>query len=422
MSSLCIFVMMVLSTAFTGPATNASAPAGTTASSGERAVRTARAAQLFESGRYVEAALEFEDLHAAYPDDPAILFNASASRDAAGHYGHAVAYVRGYLARTDIGPDDRKQGEEQLDHTLGKVTAVTVTVRLPLEGPRAVTLVARHVTRSPSDLRPDLRFPMTASPQVRTLELDPDAWVVRVEGPGYRPTERQVTVGSTPMAVTLEPALIPMVRVVPRADGAVPPAVVWGATRGLLIGGGVVAATGLGVLVGGVAMVQGVKVCTDPLVFSCRKKFSEAFVVRNVGASLFGAGAGVIAGGLVWRLEQPRRRTIAWGSLAAIGGVGLLVGEILVVRGMAPFSRDNTDPMGSLAGWPDHWSEHRRSALPALAATLRGLGVGFVASAVTGLIVQRTYRVRPGRGSARTVRVDPSVGPGQTGVMLSGRF
>ena len=61
MSSLCVSMMMLLLVAPAGPtATNAGASAETTgpAAANGKAERTARAAKFFESGRYVEAALE----------------------------------------------------------------------------------------------------------------------------------------------------------------------------------------------------------------------------------------------------------------------------------------------------------------------------------------------------------------------------
>ncbi|MCY0991083.1 hypothetical protein OV203_28320 [Nannocystis sp. ILAH1] len=424
MSSLCVSMMMLLLVAPAGPtATNAGAPAETTrpAASSDRAERTARAAEFFEGGRYVEAALEFEALRRDYPDEPSILFNAAASRDAAGHFAHAVAYVREYLGRTDIGPDDRKQGEEQLAEAARKVTPVTVTVTLPLEGPQTVTVVARHVSSSPADLRPELSFPLPNPRQSLKLELDPGAWSVRVEGSSYQSAEQQVAVGSAPLAISLRPVLAPVVRPEPPQARMVPPEVVKGTARGLYIGGGAMAAVGLGLIGGGVGMIHGqrVKACDDPTLADCRRRFASAFVVRNVGSTLLGAGAGLAASALVWRANDARQRMIAWSALAAVGGVGLILGEVMVVRGSIPFSRDNTNPEGTLAGWSEHWREHRHSALPALGATLRGLGVGLLAGAVTGLIVQRKHL---GPGGARAIRVDPSAGPGHTGIVLSGRF
>jgi len=424
MSSLCVSMMLLLLVAPAGPTvTSAGAPAETArpAAPGDKAERTARAAKFFEGGRYVEAALEFEALRRDYPDDASILFNAAASRDAAGHFAHAVAYVRDYLARTDIGPADRKQGEEQLDESARKVTPVTVTVTLPLEGPQAVTVFARHIATSPADLRPELAFPLTTPRQPLKLALDPGGWIVRVAGSGYQPAELQVTVGSTPLAISLRPELVPVVEPQPPQTRVVPPEVVRKTTRGLLISGGAVAAAGLGFLGGGVGMIHGprVKACDDPTLADCRRRFANAFVVRNVGTTLLGAGAGLAASGLVWRANDPRQRMIAWSALAAVGGVGLILGEVLLVRGTIPFSRDNSSSQGTLAGWSDHWGEHRHSALPALAATLRGLGVGLLAGSLTGLIVQRTHL---GPGGARAIRVEPSAGPGQTGIVLSGKF
>ncbi|MDC0718112.1 hypothetical protein [Nannocystis bainbridge] len=390
-----------------------------------KAERTARAAKFFEGGRYVEAALEFEALRRDFPDDPSILFNAAASRDSAGHFAHAVAYVREYLTRKDIGPDDRKQGEEQLEESARKVTPVAVTITLPLEGPQTVTVLARHVADSPADLRPDLSFALKSPRQPLKLELDPGTWIVRVEGAAYEPVEQQVTVGSAPLAISLRPQLTPLTppvdREPPPQTGVVPLEVVKTTTRGLFISGGAAAIAGLGFIGGGVGMIHGqrVKSCEDPTLADCRRRFASGFVFRNLGSTFLGAGAGLAVSALVWRADDPRKRMIAWSALAAVGGVGLILGEVLLVRGTIPFSRDNASPQGTLDGWPEHWSEHRHSGLPALAATVRGLGVGLLAGAITGLVVQRKHL---GPGGARAIRVAPSAGPGQTGLVLSGKF
>lgn len=416
--SLCASMLMLLLAAPTGLlAAHAGPPGETTAAApGDRAERTARAARFFEGGRYVEAALEFEGLQRDFPAEPSFLFNAAASRDAAGHHAHAVAYVRQYLARPDLKPDDRKQGEEQLAESLRKVTAVNVSVALPPQGSRAVTVVAHHVARGPSDLRPDLEFPVrTASV---TLELDPGAWIVRLVGPGYQPLEQQLTVSATPTAITLRPELVPVVGTNPPPARTVPPDAIRTTTRALYIAGGATAAVGLGLVGGGVGMIRGVQNC-DGVLLDCRRRFARAFVVRNTGATLFGAGAGLAASALVWRSNDPRQRMIAWTSLAAVGGVGFILGEVLLVRGFIPFNRDNTDPAGALAQWNDHWTEHRHTVAPAFAATLRGLSVGLLAGAVTGLLVQRKHL---GPGGAHKLRVEPSAGPGYTGLLLSGSF
>lgn len=424
MSIVCLSIMLSLLVAPAETATTPAAPAaagtGAGASTGDRAERTARAARFFEGGRYVEAALEFEALRRDYPGDPSIVFNAAASRDAAGHFAHAVAYLREYLARADIGPDDRKQGEEQLAESVRKVTPVSLTVALPLEGPQSVTVIARPVAASPADLRPELSFPVSSPRQPLKLELDPGKWVVRVEGAGYRPVEQSLEVTAAPQSLSLRPELVPTARPdVQPPPPSVPPEVIRRTTRGLYIGGGAAAAVGLGLLGGGVGVVHGGRVqgCSDPTLVRCRQRFARGLALRNVGASFLGGGASLAASALVWRADDPRKRMIAWSALAAVGGVGLVLGEVLVIRGAIPFSRDNTAPQGTLAGWSDHWQEHRHSALPALAATLRGLGVGLLAGAVTGLVIQHKHL-----GKARTLRVEPSAGPGQTGLVLSGRF
>src|SRR5690606_878350 len=89
---------------------------------------------------------------------------------------------------------DRKEAEEQLAEALAKVAPIRVTVHAPAGGPAEVTVVAQHVARTSSDLRPELLFPVTLSAQLATveLELDPGAWTLRVEGPGYERQEQRV--------------------------------------------------------------------------------------------------------------------------------------------------------------------------------------------------------------------------------------
>lgn len=410
--SLCALTMLLLAApAAPTPTHPPDQPASPAAA--DKAERTARAARFFESGRFVEAALEFEGLQRDFPAEPSLLFNAAVSRDSAGHHAHAVAYLRRYLARTDLKPDDRKQGEEQLAESIRKVSALQVSVVLPPQGSRAITIVARHVARGPADLRPELSFPLL-TPSLQ-LDLDAGAWIVRAEGPGYVPTEQQIAVGAAPASLTLSPQLTPVIDQPPQAR-VVPPDVVRKTSRALYITGGAGAIVGLGLVGGGVGAIGRLENCTGPTLADCRRRFANAFVLRNFGATVLGAGAGLAAGALVWRSPDPRRRMIAWSTLAAVGGVGFIVGEVLFARGFAAFNADNTDRTATLADWRDHWLEHRRTAGPAFAATLRGLGVGLLAGAVTGLVVQHRHL------GPRNLRVEPSGGPGHTGLLLSGSF
>lgn len=61
---------------------------------GTKEERAAKAAANYAQNRSVEAALGFEGLWKDYPGEADYLFNAAASRYAAGHHAHAVAYTR----------------------------------------------------------------------------------------------------------------------------------------------------------------------------------------------------------------------------------------------------------------------------------------------------------------------------------------
>lgn len=419
MSPLLPLVTLLLAMPPTTTTAHAGTPAETTSLPtrvvGDRTERAAAARTFFAQGRFVEAALEFEGLVRDFPDDPSLLLNAAISREAAGHHAHAIAGLRRLLARGDLAPDARLLGSQQLAESRRKVTKLDLAVLRPPAGPPVLNIVAHHVARGAADLRPDLSFPVVQP--TMTLELDPGAWILRAEGPDYQSVEQHVVVESVPMTLTLRPQLRQASPATP-APRVVPPEVTRKAARATGITGGVIAAAGVGLLAGGLGMTGAVKTC-DQDVDLCRRRFALGLAVRSVGISLLDAGVGLGMSALVWNSSDPRRRMIAWSALAAVGGVGFIVGEVLLVRSAIPFNRGNTDPSGTLADWRDHWDQHHRATPAGFAASLRGLGVGLLAGAVTGLVVQRRFL---GPRGARALRVDPSAGPGQTGLVLSGQF
>jgi tetratricopeptide (TPR) repeat protein len=161
--------------------------AQTAPAAGSREERAATAAAYYEQNRTVEAALGFEGLWRDYPDQPDYLFNAAASRFAAGHFAHAIARTDEYLALATTRGAERQAAEAQRRAAVVQTGAAAVTVKLGGSSD-ALEIVAQFVTRDSSDLRPELVF--TAAPQsAKTLQLDPGVWMVRARAAGHAPAE-----------------------------------------------------------------------------------------------------------------------------------------------------------------------------------------------------------------------------------------
>lgn len=408
-----------------GPALYAPAQAPVVVA-GDKDERATQAADYYARGRYVEAALEFEGMWRDFPNEPRFLFNAAASRYAAGHYAHTVAYLGEYLGRAEIAGDDRKEAQAQLDEARNKVTGVQVAVRVPAGASGEVEVVVQHVARGASDLRPELVFPARrggGDVATAVVQLEPGSWVVRAQATGLGGASRQVEV----TRAAGQQVEVELTATAPADDAARAPAgdadARPGLGRGLKIGfaavGGAAAAAGIGVLAAG-AVQRGRAADCDSAArgeLACKQDLMLALRTRDAGAAVLGAGVGLLAGGLTWISADPRKRRAAWLAEASIGGLALIGGAAWLTVSSNKFNAANTD---AIVDWPSHYAAVGGSRGHAAAATIFGLGAGLVGSAVTGLIVQRSRGAR--RAVARALRVDGMASPGRAGLVLSGRF
>lgn len=381
---------------------------------GSKEERAATAAGHYANNRPLEAALGFEGLWRDYPGEFRFLFNAAASRHAAGHHAHAVAYTEEYLERGKPRGEAKFEADAQLREARAGVVPVKVAVSVAPGGPGAVTLVAQHIARDSGDVRPELLFPapLAGMQSDRTVELDPGAWMIRAQGDGYIAAEQRVEVkrdGLGPVTLRLElaPADGPATA---GLHGAVSPALEKRMELGFAISGGVVAAVGIGVIAYG--GYKGGKVNGDvcDVLTTCIGDLAHAVNARGNGGMLLGGGVGLLAGGLTWVVKDPVKRRKVWIAEAAIGGVGLVGGFIALF--LVP---DSFNAESKTLGWSDFYNKHHNSTGQALSNVSFGLGVGLLTSSISGLVVQRTQR-------GKNLRVSALVGPGQSGLALSGRF
>lgn len=396
----------------------AEAPASPAGTREERAVD---AAGYYAQGDYVPAALAFEALMRDYPQDKKFVFNASASRYGAGHYAHAVALIRAYLELPGLTDEDRQDAETQLREAASHVAPVLVSVALASGGSGQIALVIRYVPGESGEARPDLSFP--ARPDGSTkIELDPGDWLIRAEGDGYAPSEVRLEVSKGDRhTLTLQVALAP--KAVAKLHGVepgdvgspakdVPSKTSRRATLGLAISGGVVAVAGIGMMGAGGAGVREAETCDAASATQCLLDMAGGLRTRGIGSMVFGAGAGLLTGGMTWLIREPRKRQVAWIVEAAVGGVSLIAGMVLVPLATRGFNNDSN--VNTIGDWGSFYAEHKASAGNAVGAALVGFGAGALISASTGLALQRRHSSR--------VQVGGMAGRGQFGLTLSGRF
>ena len=404
-------------------ATQPAAPASVSAGKDERADQ---AATYYSRGRYVEAALEFEGLWRDFPGEPRFLFNAAASRYSAGHYAHTVAYLGEYLGRGEIGGDDRKEAQAQLDEARNKVASVQVVVSVPAGASGEVRVIAQHVARGASDLRPELVVPTRphAGGTIAVVQLEPGSrWVVRAEAPGLTSEAQQVEVKQTAgqqvaLQLTAVDAPAGPGEPAPIRDEGMRPATARALKLGFAAGGGMAAAAGVVVLAVGASKRGRLADCDSAVrgELACKQDLAAALRTRDAGAAVLGAGVGLLAGGLTWISGDARKRQVAWLVEASVGGLALIGGAAGLTVSSNKFNAANT---AAITDWDTHYAAAGGSRGHAAAAGVFGLGAGLVGSAVTGLLVQRK---RGGSAMARALRVDGMLGAGRGGLVLSGRF
>ncbi|PCC69906.1 hypothetical protein SAMN02745121_08158 [Nannocystis exedens] len=416
---VCVLLAALLLQAPTAPAASASpatpaaaagasaSPAASASKPGSADERRGRARAAFEHGRFAEAALEFEALwregHGASD-----LFNAAASRFALRHHTHVVAHLEALLALPGLTAAQREEATALLRTARAETRQVPLELRAqrPLDAPLSVTL--GFVSSFASDVRPDLTI--AVRPGERTvLSLDPGVWQVRVDDPRFEPVQREVRVEAS----TTAPAVLELRQ---RQDARV--------LRRFALGWGVAGAAGVVVGASLLGVGQGrwssrldapVEECQSgaPLfaVEACRRELGAAGTLRSWGAAVLGVGAGALIGGLVARVEEPRKRRVGWIVAASVGGLASIGGAVALGLGARAFDRHDG---------PDPWTADERRAVDGagaahtVGATFLGLGLGALASSVTGLVLDRTGRF--------LVSAGPQVRVGGGGLVLEGRF
>ena len=385
---------------------------------GTKEERVATAAGHYENNRPLDAALGFEGLWRDYPGEVRFLFNAAASRRAAGHNAHALAYTREYLQRAAPQGDDRVEADEQLRAALGEIVAVPVTLRVAPGGTGPVTIVAQQLARDSGDVRPELLFPvpLRGDQGSLVLELDPGVWVLRAQGAGYVTVEERLDVrrGAPPTPTSLLLARAPVGGPGPGpVDATVPHDVAQRAKLGYAISGGLAAGVGVAVTAVGGGKISRAATCEDLNV--CVEDLARGRQTRDLGVMVLGGGLGLLAGGLTWAAKDPQKRRKAWIAEATIGGVGLVGGLVGLFFASRDFNAsNNTSVLKTPTDWSEHHNQFRGSPGHAMAAVFFGAGAGLLVSAVPSLLIQRKYLKR--------VRLDAQLHPRLLGATLTGTF
>lgn len=384
------------------------APAPVPAAAETKEARAARAADHYGHSRFAEAATEFEALYRDYPDEPRFLFNAGTTRYAAHQYAHAVVHFKAYIARGDVSPADLRDAQAQLDEVRNKVATATLSIRVPPGAGNEVEFVVRRVTNR-RDARPELRFTAAPTGDLATLvlQLEPGVWSVQLHGAGYETIDQSFDLRGL-AAQRFNLSLTAVRRGEPEAPPTHKP-------REFAIGqaalGGIMTAAGVTVLAAGVTQRNNLSSCER--VDECKEDLTRALNIRDVGAGVFGGGAGLLASSLVWLGRDAELRRKLWIGGGILGGVVAAGGAIGFGVTTSAF---NSAKISS--SWSDYYSDTGHAPLRAVSTASLGLGVGLVLGSVAGLIVQRRA---PGPG-LRALRVGGSATPWLTGVVVSGRF
>lgn len=379
---------------------------------GTKEERVAKAATNYAQNRPVEAALGFEGLWKDFPTEPDFLFNAAASRFAAGHFAHAIAYTREFLAAKNIESEARKEAEAQLREALPQTVSVAVTATADAAAPN-VTIVTKYIPRESGDVRPDLLF-AGGQGGTTSLQLDPGFWDVRVQAEGLAASERRIEVikGQTAVVtlrLTAAPKDVPT-PMGPNLPREVPPAVVRRHLLGFGVAGGVFAAVGVGMVAAGSVKAGKAETCEGPKFAGCALILGSGLSIRATGTQLLGGGLGLIAGSLPWLARDAEVRRKVWIAETAMGAVFAVGGVAMAIVSGKRFIEANR----TIDDWDQHYADYGRLPLHAVGNTLLGFGVGTAIGAVSGMLVQRKH--------LRNLGVQAAMGRGQAGLVVSGRF
>jgi hypothetical protein len=251
------------------------------------------------------------------------------------------------------------------------------------------------------------------------MRLDPGAWQLRIDDPRFAAEVQRVVLSAEavkPIAWVLRPRQDP--RRVRRFAAGV---------AGM---GGLVAVTGLGLIVGGQmrwsqTLGRSVESCGDsyPLEL-CHSALARAGNLRIAGGAVLGAGLGVVVAGLTTLARDPRRRKGGWIAELVLGAASMAGGVLVARRGDAAFAAVHTTSVEAQLAWsdPSYLDGSQRGARQALlGAAWAGLGGGLVLGAVTGLLADRSGRFQI-RDSANKLSVGVSTSTRQAGLVVSGAF
>ncbi|HEY0136960.1 MAG TPA: carboxypeptidase-like regulatory domain-containing protein, partial [Nannocystis sp.] len=237
------------------------------------------------------------------------------------------------------------------------------------------------------------------------LRLTPGEWHAEASAPGFRTTRRSFTVvRGAPSEVTLE--------LVAGSDdlasatgpkGQIPANLRKRLALGLGLSAAPVFAAGIGLTLTGrlqyVSALHG-DACEGSYRVGCGDAAIGPSHRASAGVGLLGAAAGLIATGLTGLYPVPRT---AWYVELGLGGALTVAGIGWITANSAALERAHASgPITELAARAD-----RRLA----PSVFIGLGVGTLAGALTGLLVQR-----------KAGRVAPYAGSGQAGLLWYGRF
>jgi hypothetical protein len=260
------------------------------------------------------------------------------------------------------------------------------------------------------------------------VQLEPGSWVVRARSPGRDEAQQRIDVTRDPgqkVALALRAAAA-----TPTPDGPDPvdgkrevsPALARSLKIDMSAGAGVMMVGGAVVLAIGAAKRSGLDTCDRPEnnFLACKQDLAADLRMRDAGAAVFGAGVGMLAGGLTWISRDAKVRKKAWIAQAVVGGLALVGGAAWLSTSSLNFNKANT---GSVGDWGAHYGD-TNAVGHAASASVFGLGAGLVVGSVIGLAFQAKILGRnPGRQQARrSLRLDPIAGQGRAGLALSGRF
>ena len=164
------------------------------AASAERDERSNKAYALYEQGRHIESALEFEGLWEDFKI-PGYLFNAAVNRVSAKHYAHATAYLEEFMALPGVSESDLVEARAQLEVAQVGLVPVTLNISVPAGHPEPIHVVAKHKAEFTSDIRPELEFAVAVAEAgaqtnyTHKMRLDPGTWTVQISSTGLETVE-----------------------------------------------------------------------------------------------------------------------------------------------------------------------------------------------------------------------------------------